>query len=457
MSLVLAIAVEDAVTASFSWTAVMVGVVLLLTNGYFTALEISLLAARRGRIEEAAESGDRSAQAAMRALRELPVTFSGAQLGITASSLGLGATAEPALAALFAELFEGARLPTGVVPIAAVAAALTLMVFLHMVIGDMAPKNVAIARAEQVAMRLARPFGWFAAVLRPLIMLLNRATNALVRLVGVEPVDERQLVHTPQELALALAESHDVGTIAPQDARLMDAVLRLASIDAEAAMTARVDLHAVEDTAPVAELLELALETGHTRIPVYHDDLDHIVGIVHVKDALIRDEDDQQRLTVTDLLRPISTVPESQDLEHLLRDMLDLGSHAVVVLDEFGGTAGLLTLEDVLEELVGEIADEFDTEPHPQLMRDRSWVVPGTMRRDEVAHLTGLSLVSEGDAETLSGYLVEQVGRLLEPGDVVWTDDGWRLTVRSLEGRRAGEVEIEAPAAVEDGAGPRPD
>ncbi len=444
MSLLLAVSVEDAVTASFSWWAVAVGVVLLLTNGYFTALEISLLAARRGRIEEAAESGDRRARAALRALRELPLTFSGAQLGITASSLGLGATAEPALAALFAELFEGARLPPGVVPIAAVVAALTLMVFLHMVIGDMAPKNVAIARAEAVAMRLARPFGWFVAVLRPLIILLNRATNALVRLVRVEPVDERQLVHTPQELALVLAESHDVGTIAPQDARLMGAVLRLASIDAEAAMTPRVDLHAVEDTGSVTELLELALETGHTRIPVYHGDLDHIVGILHVKDVLMRDDDELETLVISQLLRPIPAVPESRDLEQLLRDMLDDRAHAVLVVDEFGGTAGVLTLEDVLEELVGEIADEFDDVEHTPEGEERRWVVVGTARRDEVQRSTGAEL-ADGDAETVSGWMVERIGRLPQVGDRVVTDDGWELTVLELEGRRAGRIEVRAP------------
>jgi CBS domain containing-hemolysin-like protein len=296
-----------------------------------------------------------------------------------------------------------------------------------------------------------RPFAVFILVLRPLIIFLNAMANLLVRAVRVEPVDERHLVHTPEELALALAESRDLGTIAPQDARMMGAALSLAAIDAEAAMTPRVDLDAVADTATVAEVLAVAAETGHTRIPVYHDDLDHIVGLVHVKDALIRDADDQERLAVTDLLRPIPAVPESRDLEHLLRDMLDARSHAVVVVDEFGGTAGLLTLEDVLEELVGEIADEFDEEEHPRETPERSWVVPGTMRRDEVEHLTGIRL-EEGDAETLSGFLVEQLGRLLEAGDVVTTDAGWRLTVRRLEGRRAGEVEVQAPPPPADEA-----
>ncbi len=445
----LAVSVDDAVTASFSWTAVVVGLVLLLGNGFFVAVEISLLAARRGRIEEVAESGDRAGKAALRALRELSVTFSGAQLGITACSLGLGAIAEPALAALFADLLGGVGLPPGVVPIVAVVIALSITVFLHMVIGEMAPKNVAIARAERVALALARPFGWFVAILRPLILLLNGVANALVRLVKVEPVDEHKLVHTPQELALALAESQDVGTIAPQDAHLLGAALRLASISAEAAMTPRVDLHAVEDTTAVHEVLELAHATGHTRIPVYHEDIDHMVGLLHVKDALIRDDDELERLELTDLLRPIPAVPESRDLERLLRDMLDDRAHAVLVVDEFGGTAGVLALEDVLEELVGQITDEFDDEQTPTATDDRRWVVPGTLRRDEASRTTGVPL-DESDAETVSGWMVERLGRLPQVGDRVSTEDGWELTVLDLEGRRAGQVEIRAPGPIPD-------
>jgi len=225
------------------------------------------------------------------------------------------------------------------VPVLAFALALSLVVFLHMVIGEMAPKNLALARAEDVALRLVRPFGWFVTALRPLILLLNAAANLLVRLVRVEPVDEHKLVHTPDELALALAESRQLGTITAQDARVLDAALGLASIDAEAAMTPRVDLHSLPDTATLPELLELAAETGHTRLPVFHEDIDHIVGLVHVKDVLIREDHELAALTVADLLRPIPAVPESRDLEQLLRDMLDAGSHAVLVVDEFGGTA----------------------------------------------------------------------------------------------------------------------
>jgi CBS domain containing-hemolysin-like protein len=451
VSPLIAVSAAEAAAAGFSWTAVLIGILLLAANGFFVAVEIALLAARRGRIEEAAEAGDARAARALKALTELSVTFSGAQLGITMCSLALGAIAEPALVALFADLLSDTALPPGVIPAIAVVAALSIVVFLHMVVGEMAPKNLALARAEQVALALARPFGLFVVILRPLIVTLNGVANLLVRLVRVEPVDEHKLVHTPDELALALAESRALGTIAPQDARVMGAALRLATIDAEAAMTPRVDLNTVADTATLPEVLALAEASGHTRIPVFHEDIDHIVGLVHVKDVLVRDDAELRTLTIDDLLRPIPAVPESRDLEQLLRDMLDDRSHALLVVDEFGGTAGLLTLEDVLEELVGEIDDEFDDERHGRRASERIWLVPGTLRRDEATRTTGIEL-EEGDAETVSGWIVEQLGKLPEPGDRVVTDDGWLLVVRTMEGRRAGDVEIRAPEEVADEA-----
>ena len=440
--MMVAAAAEGLAQGGFSVTAVLVGIVLLLLNGVFVAVEIALLAARRTRIEEAADAGDPRGQRALKALRELSVTFSGAQLGITICSLALGVVAEPAVEALFSGWLGASGLPAGLVPVLSFVLTLAVVVFLHMVVGEMAPKNLALARAEAVAMALARPFGWYVTLLRPLIVTLNGAANLLMRLVRVEPVDEHKLVHSPEELTLALAESRDLGTIAAQDARVMGAALRLQRIDAEAAMTPRVDLFALPDTATATEALELAAETGYTRLPVYHDDIDHVVGLVHVKDVLMRDDLDD--LAVSELLRPIPAVPESRDLEQLLRDMLETRAHAVLVVDEFGGTAGVISLEDVLEELVGEIEDEFDTERHARRAEERVWVVPGTMRRDEVERLTGGHL-PHGDAETVSGILVETLGRLLEPGDDMATEEGWHLTVLSLDGRRAGEVEIRAP------------
>jgi CBS domain containing-hemolysin-like protein len=298
-------------------------------------------------------------------------------------------------------------------------------------------------------MRLSRPFRAFVRLLRPVIVALNGSANLVVGLLGVQPREEFGLVHTPDELALILRESRRQGTLPAQEARVLGAALRLSEIDAEAAMTSRVDLVAVADDAGSAQVLELASETGFTRFPVFHEDLDHVVGLVHVKDILTLPDDEVAASVVGDHLRPLMAVPESRDLEHLLKDMRRDRAHAVLVVDEYGGTAGVLTLEDVLEELVGDIEDEFDPRlPDRRGPGEGRWVVDGTMRRDELRRLTGLEL-PEAEAETVSGHLTDSLGRLLEPGDV-YEHEGWTLTVRRLEGRRAGEVEVVAPRRVPD-------
>jgi CBS domain containing-hemolysin-like protein len=431
----------------FSATALLIGLVLLVLHGYFVAAEIALLAARRARIEELAET-DARARHALSALQELSITFSGAQLGITMASLGLGAVAEPAVAALFEGWLGGVPVSSGARSGIAFGLALGVVVFLHMVVGEMAPKNLALAEAEKVAVRVSRSFRWFIFLLRPVIVALNSTANVIVRLTGTEPVDELGLVHTPDELLLALRESREHGQLLPQDARVLTAALRLAQIDAEAAMTPRVDLVVLPDTATPEEILDRAAETGFTRFPIYHEDIDDVVGLVHVKDILIRTSDELDGRDAGDLLRPLPAVPESRDLEHLLRDMRTDRAHAALVVDEFGGTAGLVAMEDVLEELVGEIADEFDADaPAPLRATERAWVVQGTLRRDELERLTGLTL-PDGESETVSGYVTEQLGRLVERGDRVEVD-GWRLRVLTVEGRRAGQVEVVAPAEVQ--------
>lgn len=431
-------------TAGFDPTALLVGLALLVANGFFVAAEIALLAANRAQVEELAARGEPAALRALKALREISITFSGAQLGITMCSLGLGAIAEPALASLFLAWLEPVGLTATTASVLSFVVALSIVVFLHMVVGEMVPKNLALADAERLSMRLSRLFGWYVRLFRPLILLLNSAANGVVRLTGIEPVAEIGLVHTPDELRMALRESLRSGLIAPGQVRVLSAVLALSDIDAESAMTPRIDLVTVDENASVEEILGVAAASGHSRIPVHETDLDHIIGVVHVKDILIARAEDIEGKTAGDLRRPMPVVPESRDLDQLLNDMRSERSHLALVIDEYGGTAGVLTLEDILEELVGDIADEFDPTVLEPRDREGAWVVPGTMRRDELERLSGLEL-PEGETETVSGAISEALGRLPARGDLL-EFEGWTVRVLTVDGRRAGQVEVVAPS-----------
>ena len=422
--------------------ALLLGLVLLVLNGFFVAAEISLLAARRGLIEERAEAGDRRAVVALQALRELSVSFSAAQLGITLASLGLGAVAEPAVAGLFKRLLGPSGLPEGSVIVVSITLALVIVVFLHMVVGEMAPKNLAVARAEDVALFIARPFGLYVRALRPLIVTLNATASLLARAVGVTVIDEREFGYSSEELLLVLGQSRERGAIEDAEARMLVGVLELRGVEAGMVMTPRIDLVAVPTTASLTEVLEAASTSGHTRLPVFDGDIDHVVGIVHVKDLLLA----TAAASLAAVMRPIVAVPGSRDLESLLRELLLSREQAVLVVDEFGGTAGLVTLEDIFEELVGDITDEYDDEPDVVALTDGSWSVPGTTYRSDLQERLGVDIDDEAsDSETVSGWMVDRLGRLLRVGDTLATPAGWVLEVRSLEGRRAGSILLRPP------------
>lgn len=421
----------------------LIGVGLLALTAVFVAVETGLVAVRRSRMEELSAAGDRRAMRVLQSLDALPMSVTGAQLLISTAALGLGALVVPVLAAPLRAALSGTPLPSAAVTGLALIVAMLVVVLLHTVLGVLMPTHLAIARADAVTLALARPVAVAVAVLRPIIVLLRGSADLLVRAVRSEPVTDHQLAHTPAELAQAVVESQDHGTITPADAQVMRAALELAGLTAGAAMTPRVDLETLPDTATGREALVRAHATGYTRFPVHHHDVDEVIGLVHVKDLLTARDPAVLDRPIGEVLRPIVAVSATRDLEHLLADMLEQRAHAVLVVDEFGGTAGLLSLEDVLEELVGEIADEYDDEDHPVPGGRRTWRVPGTTRRDELARLCGLELEA-AEAETVSGWLVERLDRLVVPGDIV-TVDGWTLTVRALDGRRAGEVEVRAP------------
>jgi len=407
------------------------------------AAEFALLASRRSRLEALAAAGDRRADSALAGIRELSLMLAGAQLGITMASLGLGAVAEPALAAGLEQLFGLVGVPAGLRHAIAFTIALSIVVFLHMVVGEMAPKSWAITHPEDSALLLARPFRAFALVVRPFIRLLNMMANALVRLCGVEPQAELAQVHSPADLVMLVEESAEHGAIAADQRLLFARALDLSGLDAESAMIPRADVVAVQGAATVDELERVASSTGRSRLPVYTVDLDHVLGVLHVKDLLTLRQDERSATTAATLARPALVVPESKPLEDVMLAMRQQRQHVALVVDEYGSVSGLVTLEDVLEELIGEFEDESDRAGRP-LRRSPGgqMVVPATLRPDELEARTGLRL-PEGGYETLAGYVIEVLGRLPDVGDSV-VHGRTRLSVVKMDGHRVVDVLLQA-------------
>lgn len=421
--------------------AVALSLVLLALNGFFVAAEFALVASRRSRMESLAAEGDRRARAALAGMRELSLMLAGAQLGITVMSFGLGRVAEPAVAASFESLLHLTPLPEGLLHPVAFTLGLAVVVFAHMVIGEMAPKSWAITHPEDSALLLARPFRAFTTASRPLIRLLNWLANGMVRLCGVEPVDETSSVHAPADLLMLMRESADEGQLAVDHQEMLARAIELSRLDAQAAMIPRSDVVALPAAASVDDIERVARESGRSRLPVYDDEVDSIRGILHVKEVLGLDDEARSTATAGGLSTPALVTPETRPLEALMVDMRQQRQHLAVVVDEHGTVTGLVALEDVLEELIGEFDDESDRRGRPPRRRgDGALVVAGALRPDELEDHSGVTL-PEGDWETVAGYVIAQLGRVPTVGDVV-ERDGHRFEVTRMDGHRVVELAL---------------
>ena len=419
-----------------------VSVVLLMLNGFFVAASIALLATRPTRIENLANEGDMRAKAALASTRELSLSLAGAQLGITMCSLGLGFVAEPAVAHLLERWFASVDLPAGLLHSLSFAIGLTIVVFFHMVVGEMAPKNIAIAEPVRSSLWLAVPFRGYVAVLGPVINVLRFIARGGLVLFGIQPRDDLSGVHTAEEIGAMIAESAKGGLLEGFKERLLSGAIELGDRDAGSAMVPRTEMQALPITATPEEIEATVDQTGHSRFPVYRTDIDEVVGFVHAKDLLKVAPAERSRPLSAGLIRPMVIVPESRKLRPLLLDMRRERLHFGLVIDEHGGTAGIVTLEDVLEELVGEIRDEYDVgELGVQRLSGERYLVPGSLRIDEAAARLGVDL-PDGEYETVSGFLMEQLGRIPKRRDIV-EYDGWRLRVRNMYRRRVVQVLIE--------------
>jgi CBS domain containing-hemolysin-like protein len=310
----------------------------------------------------------------------------------------------------------------------------------------MAPKNTAIAEPERTALWLAVPARVYANLFRPFIHVLNVLANAGVRALGIEPRDELAAVHSAQEIGAMIAESAREGALEGFKERLLSGAIELGERDAGAAMVPRTEMKAVPISSTPGEVESVVLESGYTRLPVYGQDLDDVIGFFHAKDLLQLPPEARNRPLPAQMVRPMLVVPESRKLRPLLLDMRRNRAHLALVIDEHGGTAGIVTLEDVLEELVGEIRDEHDIEELGiERLGAQRWIVPGNLRLDEAESGLGIEL-PEGEYETVAGFLMERLGRIPKRRDAV-EHDGWLLQVRSMEGRRVVQVLIEPAGA----------
>ncbi|RBM16112.1 hemolysin family protein [Streptomyces sp. PT12] len=422
----------------------LVALLLTLACAVFVAAEFSLTTVERGDLERSAAADEPGAAGALRAARALTFQLSGAQLGITVTSLVIGMLAEPSFARLLRGPLEAAGLPEALASSLAVGLGVAASTVVLMVIGELVPKNWAISRPLRVARAVAGPQRAFTAAFAPFIRHLNETANRLVRLVGLEPTEELASARTPQELIALARHSAEEGVLPSDSAELFVRTLHLGELTTENVMTPRVDVHALRNTATAADAANLTLATGLSRFPVYDAGPDDVIGVVHIKDVLALDEAERSTTPVERLASAPVLVPDSLPVDRLLERLRERHSMAVVV-DEYGGTAGVVTLEDIVEEVVGEVRDEHDPEEGPGLARTApgTWEADGGVRLDQLAAL-GMP-VPDGPYETAAGLLANRLARIPATGDHV-TIDGWRLTVMFTARHRAERVRIAAPA-----------
>ncbi|QYJ05124.1 hemolysin family protein [Nocardioides panacisoli] len=401
------------------WVLLAISLLLVAACGLFVAAEFSFVTVDRGQVEAAVASGDPTAQGVDRALRSLSTQLSGAQVGITVTNLGIGFLAEPAFAELLRPLLTDLGVAAGAVSPIAVTSGLVLSTVLTMLIGELVPKNVAIALPMTTARLTQLPMRWFTAINRIPIRFLNESANTVVRRMGIEPQEELRSARNSRELASLVQRSADVGTLDPDTAELMERSVEFGTRTASEIMTPRVHTETLEEGDRAAAVIALARETGHSRFPVLDHD-DAVIGTVHVKNAVALPHHERATTKVKHLMAKPIVVPDTLRLDPLMALLKKDGFQMAIVLDEYGGHAGIVTMEDVVEEIVGDIADEHDRRgSRSRMRRDGTWSLSGLLRPDEVEDLTSVALPEHEDYDTLAGLVLRELGRVPDVGDEV--------------------------------------
>lgn len=416
---------------------------LIALNAFFVAAEFALVGARRSRIDQMAEEGDRSAQLVQRILDQLDVYISSAQLGITLASLGLGWIGEQTFAMLIDAGFAalGVAVPGAAThTVAATVTAYVVLTALHITIGEQTPKSAAIVKAETAARLIARPLLAFTTVMGPFIRVLNGANNALLRVLRLPAVTEASHVHSPEELRMLVMQARAHGTLDESDSAMLAGVFDFHEKRAYDVMRPRTEVAALDVEATEDEVWATLRSERYSRYPVYRDTLDDVVGVLLAKDLWLRDPADARPFKLTDYLREAIYVPSTRAAERVLDDLRKTRAQLAIVLDEYGGTAGIVTVEDLVEEVIGDINDEYDQRERDAVEFDGVLELAGAMSLVDVRSDYHLD-VPEGDWTTLGGYVFSQLGRLPHVGDRA-PFPGGELEVVAMNGRRVAAVRV---------------
>lgn len=424
------------------WTALglLAVVALILANGYFVAAEFAFVASRRAKLEEMAEDGDRRARRALRVHKRLSFMLSGAQLGITVTSLVVGFIAEPTLGQALEPVMGALGLPEGARAGVALTVGFVIATAAQMVVGELAPKNLAIAKPEPISRALGSSTLVFLRLAGPLIRVFDGSANRLLRAVGIEPAEELAGGVSVAELDLIVEESAESGKLTVRQAALLERAIDFGTLLASAAMVPWNRVSTITSTATCEQLRQKVAET-HSRFPVLDDD-SGVFGVVHAKDLLDVDDDALDTTPVATLTRPPLVVPEVATLRTVLAELRREGTEMAIVADEHGAPAGVITLEDIVEELVGDISDEYDpTLPEAEAADDGSWSVPGRLRLDEIERSTGIELPDGEAYDTVAGLVMSHLQRLGQVGDRVEVD-GIAVEVLAMEGWAIASVRL---------------
>lgn len=430
------------------WLSTLTGLLgvflFVLLNAFFVAAEFGLVSVRRTRVEELVAQGHPTALIVRRALDDADRFIAATQLGITIASLALGWIGEPALAHLFVSFLQFLHpswIETAAHSIAA-AIAFICITFLHVVAGELAPKSIALQNPERTALFVARPMRVVFQIFWPAIWALNGAGNGLLRLIGIRPASGHERVHSVQELKMLIEASQEKGVLGAEEEQMLRAVFDLRSSRAAKVMVPRTEMVCAPADATVVELADMAERTALTKFPVFEEDPDHIIGVVYLKDLLQPIRASRSDLTARALMREALFLPETVSIADLLAHFRRARQHIAILVDEYGGTAGLVTLEDLLEEIVGDIGDLFEPPtPHIQRLPDGSVLLDGLMTIDEANEALNLAL-SDPFYTTIGGLVMGRLDRIPEAGDEVVLEDGRRLRVEEMDGMRVARVRL---------------